>query len=102
MGSFFDINSFMDAIISGLISGSLYAATALGLTIIYGVSRVFNFGHGIVAVMGAYLVWTFLQTSMQLAILVGIVPSAVIMFIFGVLVYRSSMIALMKKRGWDI
>src|SRR5512139_743341 len=102
MGSFFDINSFMDAIISGLISGSLYAATALGLTIIYGVSRVFNFGHGIVAVMGAYLVWTFLQTSMQLGLLLGIIASAVIMFIFGVLVYRYTMNPLIKKPGWDI
>jgi len=96
------MNSFIDAIISGLISGSLYAATALGLTIIYGVSRVFNFAHGIVAVMGAYLVWTFLQTGMQLGFLLGIVVSAGIMFIFGLLVYRFTMNPLMKKPGWDI
>jgi branched-chain amino acid transport system permease protein len=96
------MNSFLNAIISGLISGSLYAATALGLTIIYGVSRVFNFGHGIVAVMGAYLAWTILSNGGQLNLLLGIAGSLVVMYIFGMLVYRFTMNPLMKKPGWDI
>jgi len=96
------MNSFLNAIISGLISGSLYAATALGLTIIYGVSRVFNFAHGIVAVMGAYLAWTILSNGGHLNLLLGIAVSLVVMYIFGMLVYRFTMNPLMKKPGWDI
>jgi branched-chain amino acid transport system permease protein len=96
------MNSFLNAIISGLISGSLYAATALGLTIIYGVSRVFNFAHGIVAVMGAYLAWTLLSSGGQLNLLLGIVVSLGVMYIFGTLVYRFTINPLMKKPGWDI
>lgn len=96
------MNSFLNAIISGLISGSLYAATALGLTIIYGVSRVFNFGHGIVAVMGAYLAWTILASGGQLNMLLGILVSLVAMYIFGTFVYRFTISPLMKKPGWDI
>jgi branched-chain amino acid transport system permease protein len=94
--------SFFNAIISGLISGSLYAATALGLTIIYGVSRVFNFGHGVVAVMGAYLVWLILSTGGQLNMLLGIAVSLVVLYIFGVLIFKFTMNPLMKKPGWDI
>ena len=30
---------------------------ALGLTIVYGVTHIFNFGHGIVAVSGGYFTW---------------------------------------------
>jgi branched-chain amino acid transport system permease protein len=52
--------------------------------------------------MGAYLVWTFLQTELQLSFLLGIVVSAVIMYVFGLLVYRFTMNPLMKKPGWDI
>jgi branched-chain amino acid transport system permease protein len=96
------MTSFFNAIISGLISGSLYAATALGLTIIYGVSRVFNFGHGVVAVMGAYLAWTILSGGGQLNMLLGIVVSLVVMYIFGTLVYRFTINPLMKKPAWDI
>ena len=96
------MTSFFNAIISGLISGSLYAATALGLTIIYGVSRVFNFGHGVVAVMGAYLAWTILSEGGQLNMLLGIVVSLVVLYIFGTLVYRFTINPLMKKPAWDI
>jgi branched-chain amino acid transport system permease protein len=96
------MTSFLNAIISGLISGSLYAATALGLTIIYGVSRVFNFGHGVVAVMGAYLAWTILSTGGQLNMLLGIIVSLVVLYIFGNLVFKFTMNPLMKKPGWDI
>jgi branched-chain amino acid transport system permease protein len=96
------MNSFLNAIISGITSGSLYAATALGLTIIYGVSRVFNFAHGVVAVMGAYLAWTLLSSGGQLNLLLGILVSLFVMYIFGFLVYRFTMNPLMKKPGWDI
>jgi branched-chain amino acid transport system permease protein len=96
------MTSFFNAIISGVISGSLYAATALGLTIIYGVSRVFNFGHGVVAVMGAYLAWTILSGGGQLNMLLGIVVSLVVLYIFGTLVYRFTINPLMKKPAWDI
>ena len=96
------MTSFLNAIISGLISGSLYAATALGLTIIYGVSRVFNFGHGVVAVMGAYLAWMILSSGGQLNMLLGIVVSLVVLYFFGTLVYRFTINPLMKKPAWDI
>ncbi len=96
------MTSFLNAIISGLISGSLYAATALGLTIIYGVSRVFNFGHGVVAVMGAYLAWTILSSGGQLNLLLGIIVSLVVLYIFGALVFKFTMNPLMKKPAWDI
>jgi len=96
------MNSFLNAIVSGLISGSLYAATALGLTIVYGVSRVFNFAHGVVAVMGAYLAWTLLSVGGQYNLLLGILVSLVAMYLFGALIYRFTMNPLMKKPGWDI
>jgi branched-chain amino acid transport system permease protein len=96
------MDSWINAIISGLISGSLYAATALGMTIIYGVSRVFNFAHGIVAVAGAYLAWLLLGQGEQSSLLLGIVFSAVVMYFFGVVVFRTTINPLIKKPGWDI
>lgn len=92
--------NLINAIVSGLIAGSLYAAMALGLTIIYGVSRVFNFGHGIVALLGAYIAWLFLG-QMTGGLLAGTLVSLVAMFLFGLLVYRFTINPLLKKPGWE-
>jgi branched-subunit amino acid ABC-type transport system permease component len=43
---------------------------ALGLTIVYGVTHIFNFGHGIVAVSGGYFAWLFM-TSLGM----GMIPA---------------------------
>lgn len=89
-----------NAVVGGVVSGSLYALMALGLSIIYGVSRVFNFGHGIVAVLGAYLTWSFFADSG-----LGLVPSTLaslpIMSLMGWLLYRLALRALMAKPNWE-
>ena len=48
-------------IISGLSSGSAYAMMAVGMSLVYGVSKVFNFAYGSFYTMGGYLSWIFLS-----------------------------------------
>ena len=91
---------FISAIVSGLISGSLYAIMALGLTIIYGVIHLFNFGHGIVAVLGAYGTWVLL-TRLGLGLIPSILGSFIIMFFFGLLIYKLTIHPLLKKPNWE-
>lgn len=90
------MENFLDALMSGIVSGSLYAIMALGLTIIYGISRVFNFGHGIVAVLGGYVTWTFL-VQVGLPYVVSLICMLPVMYVFGWLVYRYAIRSLMKK-----
>ena len=85
---------------SGLISGSLYATMGLGLTIIYGVIHVFNFAHGIVAVLGAYTTWFFL-TQVGIGLVPSILASIVIMFFFGLLIYKATIYPLIRKPNWE-
>ena len=98
------MESFANALVSGLISGSLYAAMALGLTIIYGISRVFNFGHGVIALMGAYIAWLINQNAVSagLPLLLGMLVTVVVMFCFGIFIYRFAIGPLMKKPNWEI
>jgi branched-subunit amino acid ABC-type transport system permease component len=42
-------------IISGVLSGALYAMVALGLALIFGVMRVINIAHGSLLMLGAYV-----------------------------------------------
>jgi branched-chain amino acid transport system permease protein len=41
-------------VLSGLLSGALYAMVALGLALIFGVMRVINIAHGPLLMLGAY------------------------------------------------
>ncbi|MFC7203012.1 branched-chain amino acid ABC transporter permease [Haloferax namakaokahaiae] len=45
----------LDALLQGLITGSIIAAGALGLSLIYSIAEVPNFAHGDMITIGAYL-----------------------------------------------
>ena len=50
----------LQLVISGLVIGSIYAAVALGFTIIYKATRVVNFAQGELLMVGAYVCYAFL------------------------------------------
>lgn len=48
------MQTFFQQIINGLSLGSIYALLALGYMIVYGISKLLNFAHGDVYMLGAY------------------------------------------------
>jgi len=46
-----------DVIIAGLSNGSVYALMAIGMTLVYGVTKAFNFAYGDFFNMGGYFAW---------------------------------------------
>ena len=46
---------FLSNFINGLSLGSVYAIIALGYTMVYGISKMLNFAHGDVIMVGAYI-----------------------------------------------
>lgn len=47
--------NFLNSLISGLSLGSVYAIIALGYTMVYGISKMLNFAHGDVIMVGGYV-----------------------------------------------
>jgi branched-chain amino acid transport system permease protein len=45
----------LEAAVLGILSGGVYALMASGLTLIFGVMRIINVGHGALVILGAYL-----------------------------------------------
>jgi len=89
-----------NALLSGIIVGSLYGAMAMGLTIIYGVVRVFNFGHGSMSVLGGYFALLIL-TQAGMGLIPAIIGSLIIMFFLGLLLFKSTLSFLLKKPDWE-
>jgi len=48
------VSEFLQQLVNGITSGSVYALIALGYTMVYGILRLINFAHGDVYMLGAF------------------------------------------------
>ncbi len=49
---------FLEQLSNGIALGSIYALTAIGFTMVYGIVRLINFAHGDIYMMGAFFAYT--------------------------------------------
>ena len=81
------METFVQSMVNGILTGSLYAMIGIGLTIIFGVMRIINMAHGDMVMLGMYgAFWAHAAWKVDpfLSILIW-VPGA---FILGVFIYR--------------
>ena len=75
-------------IISGVLSGALYAMVALGLALIFGVMRVINIAHGPLLMLGAYVTF-FLYSRLGVNPFLTVPVAMAAMFVVGVVLQRT-------------
>lgn len=75
-------------VISGLLSGTLYAMVALGLALIFGVMRVINIAHGPLLMLGAYATY-FLHQAAGLNPYVTLPLSMLVLFLVGAVLQKT-------------
>jgi len=74
----------LQAIVNGILLGSIYSLIAVGLSLIWGVMRIINWAHGAMVMLSMYI--TFFAYSMfGLDPLIALPLVAIIMFIVGYL-----------------
>jgi branched-chain amino acid transport system permease protein len=78
----------LDIAIGGLLTGGIYALIAMGLSLQYGVARVFNVAHGEFIMLGAFGTYT-LYTVFGINPLVCLVIIGPIVFIIGFFLQRT-------------
>jgi len=86
----------LQAIVSGLLSGGLYALIAVGLTLMFGVMRVVNFAHGdflMLAMYGTFFAWSLFGVDPAVSIF-WMVP---LMGLVGALLYQLVVKRIMGK-----
>jgi branched-chain amino acid transport system permease protein len=78
---------FVQALISGILIGGVYALIGIGLTIIFGVMRVINFAHGELLMVGMYATY-FLFTLLHVDPFLSIIITIPLMFLYGALLQK--------------
>jgi branched-chain amino acid transport system permease protein len=82
------ITTFLDITIGGLLTGGIYALTAVGLNLQYGVARVLNIAHGEFIMLGAFATYS-LYTLFGINPLVSLAIGGPIVFIIGFLIHNT-------------
>src|SRR5438309_5376307 len=73
----------LEAAALGILTGGVYALMASGLTLIFGVMRIINVGHGALVILGAYLSFAFFR-SLHIDPFLTLIITMPVMFAIGV------------------
>lgn len=79
--------NFIEQLINGLRTGSIYALIAIGYTMVYGIAKMINFAHGDIIMVGAYSLY-FGISILHLPIPLAILLTVVICSVLGVLIEK--------------
>jgi branched-chain amino acid transport system permease protein len=75
----------IEAVITGLLTGGVYALMASGLTLVFGVMDIINIGQGALVILGAYLSYV-LEQYLHIDLFLGLLITIPVMFVLGLLI----------------
>ncbi len=81
------METFAQSVVSGVLTGALYAMIGIGLTVVFGVMRIINLAHGEMVMLGMFGAFWGLKLW-NLDPFVSLVLWAPVMFVAGMLLYR--------------
>jgi branched-chain amino acid transport system permease protein len=79
--------ALLSAAKDGILTGSVYALMATGLTLIFGVMDIINLAQGILVILGAYLSYA-LQVHLGIDLFVGLLITIPTMLVVGIVIER--------------
>jgi len=79
------VRIIVEAIVTGLLTGGVYALMASGLTLVFGVMDIINIGQGALIILGAYLSY-ILEQNLHIDLFLGLLITMPIMFVLGLLI----------------
>lgn len=78
---------FIQQVVSAIALGSVYALTAIGYSMVFGVLELINFSHAAVFMVGAFLYYIFVDI-LGLPILLSFIPAILITGLLGVVIEK--------------
>ncbi len=80
-----DASLIVQGVITGILTGGIYALMASGLTLIFGVMDIINVGQGALVILGAYLSYA-LERYLHIDLFLGLLITMPVMFGLGLLI----------------
>ncbi len=80
-----------EQLLNGIVTGSVYAIVAVGMTMIFGVLRAINFAHGeyyMVGTFGGWIVLEWLEVPYPVAIVAGVLSTIAVAALIGHFIMR--------------
>jgi len=84
---FFSLDLLIQALVTGILIGGVFALLSVRLTLIWGVMRIINFAHGEFLMVGMYVVY-FLVTKSGWDPYVTLLVSVPVLFVVGAAIFR--------------
>jgi branched-chain amino acid transport system permease protein len=78
---------FLQMLLTGIMTGAVYVLMAISVVIVYKSSSIFNFAHGALVALTAYLSWSFM-VQLHLPIWLGFLCLLAVVFLLGWLIQR--------------
>ena len=93
----------IEIIISGLLNGSVYALMAIGLALVYGVTKAFNFAYGSFYTMGGYFAWTLMVfLGVKGGYYMVFLTAIPFLFVVGYFLEKALISPLRKRSDWQM
>src|SRR5713101_8315574 len=94
-----------EQIVNGMVSGSVYAIVAVGMTMIFGVLRAINFAHGEYYMLGTFGAWfaiEYLELPYPVALVIGVIatPETGVLATLGIALVLQNTVILVFGGGY--
>ena len=97
------LDNFAAILASGIVLGSLYALMSIGLSLVWGTLKVFNFVHGAQLALGAFVAWTVAdQAGLGWGLAAGAVVAIAVLAVVGVGINEVLVRPFMDRRNADL
>ncbi|SFJ80840.1 branched-chain amino acid ABC transporter permease [Celeribacter neptunius] len=94
--------NIVEILISGTTQGAVYCVIAMGLSLVYGTSRILNFAHGALYTLGGYIAWYLMYGGPGLSFGLAFLATLPILFGVGVVLEAGLIRPLRRHPNWQI
>jgi len=83
-----ELRVLLQAVVSGLLAGGVYALIGVGLNLIFGVMKIINFAHGSLLMLGMYFTY-WLFTFFKIDPYLSLAITVPLLFLIGVIIQKT-------------
>ncbi len=96
------MTQIIEILLSGITQGAVYCVVAVGLSLVYGASRILNFAHGSLYSLGGFLAWFLVVGHFNLPLWLAVLVAIPILAVAGIGIERLIIRPLRGSANWKI